>query len=139
MLDKALEWFDRISKTPLKNRIFVLMLFMVFLLVATNVTTWIHLTNKEKEANTLRIQAETDLKILQSTNLNDNKTYNQNLVIEIEKCHKEAQLAIQAERALNKQVQDERYNELKDQLTYLKGESKRIKQEAKTIKQKVSI
>jgi len=48
MLDKALEWFDRISKTPLKNRIFVLMLFIVFLLVATNITTWIHLTNKEK-------------------------------------------------------------------------------------------
>ena len=75
MLDKALEWFDRISKTPLKNRIFVLMLFMVFLLVATNVTTWIHLTNKEKEANSLRIQAETDLKIQLSLNLTDNKTY----------------------------------------------------------------
>ena len=139
MLDKALEWFDRISKTPLKNRIFVLMLFMVFLLVATNVTIWIHLNNKEKEANSLRIQAETDLKIQLSLNLTDNKTYNEKLATEIEKCRKEAQLVIEAERALNKQVQADRYNELKDQLTYLKGESRRIKQEAKTIKQKVSI
>lgn len=139
MLDKALDWFDRISKTPLKNRIFVLMLFMVFLLVGTNITTWIHLTNKEETANTLRIQAETDLKIQQNLNLTDNKTYNQKLTEELAKCKREAELAIQTERAFNKQVQDDRYNELKDQLNYLKGESRRIKQEAKTIKQKVSI
>ena len=138
-LEQAKGWFDSIKDTPLKDRIFVLMLFVIFLLVGTNITVGIYLRNRENEANNLRIESERQLDILRNNNLKDSKSYIDAIAKERKDCNDYWESRFNTERDLNKKYLEDKADKLEQELNYLKTESRKIRNEAKSIKQKVNI
>lgn len=132
-------WFESIKSTPLKDRIFVLMLFFIFIAVGYSVYITKTLTNEKDKEYDLRIKAERELAIQYSINLKDNKDYTALLLQANKDCDEKWQIKLDNERSIGQKYLQEKAASLEKELNYLRNESRKIRSEAKTIKNKVNL
>lgn len=137
--EKAGAWFESIKDTPLRDRIFVLMLFMNFLLGGALIYVSTYLSDEKNKENSLRIAAETEVRILQSNNLKDSKDWIQAVSQAEKACNEKWELKFEREREINGRFMQEKADKLEQQLRYLQGESAKMRKEAKTIKTQVGL
>lgn len=146
MVEQGKAWFDSIKDTPLKDRIFVLMLFIIFLLTASNITTAIYFRDKEQVANRERDRAQEKSEALREVIIKDNKGYTLVIANERRECDERWRAKFDSEREFNKKLledrakfSEDRAKRFEEQLIMLTKESQKIRNEASRIKEKVKL
>jgi len=76
-------WYDTILHS--KDKSFALLLFALFIMIAFNIFTWVHFTNKADASEIRAIKAETDLNIFRGDMLKTNIDYNNAVTIAVNK------------------------------------------------------
>ena len=146
MVEQGKAWFDSIRDTPLKDRIFVLMLFIIFILVFTNVTTANYFRDRENLAAQERDKAQEKAEALREVIIRDNKDYSLVMANERRECDEKWRDKFDNEREFNKKLledrakfSEDRAKRFEEQLITLTKESQRIRNEASRIKEKVKL
>ena len=146
MVGSAKAWFDSIRDAPVKDRIFVLMLFVIFMFVGYSVYITRTLTSEKNDEREHRIKAELKNDNLRAIIIKDNKDYTTIIANERRECDEKWGVKFDAERDYNKRLLEERakHSEEKakrfeNELIILTRESQRLRNEAIRIKAKVRI
>lgn len=146
MIEQSKAWFDSIRDTPIKDRIFVLMLFMIFISVGYSVYITKTLSNEKNLERELKVKAEAKADNLRELILKDNKDYTNVIATERRDCDERWRTKFDNERDFNRKLLEERakFSEdrakrFEEQLITLTRESQRIRNEASRIKEKVKL
>lgn len=137
-------WFDSIKDTPLKDRIFVLMLFMIFITVGYSVYITKTLSNEKNAERELRVKAESKNEDLREIIVKDNKDYTSVIAEERRDCDERWRVKFESERDFNKKlleerarVSEERAKRFEEQLISLTKETQRVRNVAAELNEKV--
>lgn len=146
MIKQSKAWFDSIKGTPLKDRIFVLMLFMIFILIGYSVYITKTLSNEKNVERDLKVKAEVKADDLREIIIKDNKDYTTVIATERRECDERWTSKFDSERNFNRKLleerakfSEERARRFEEQLITLTKESQRIRNEASRIKEKVKL
>ena len=128
MLDpEARSWFDSIKSTPLRDRIFVLMLFMIFIAIGYSAYITVTLSNEKNDERNLRVKAERELVVQQNNNLKDNKDCNTLILQAKTDCEEKWQAKFENERMINQKFLEDKASKLEQELQYLRNETRKVK------------
>lgn len=135
MIDEGLEVLKEIKDTPPEKRPWLM--YVIFAIFVTGIA--LYFRSREMKALEEKSILETEIRILQSENLKENKDYNYSLSKAIKECDEKWQIKFENERAINHRYLEEKANKLESELNYLRTKSRRIESEAKSLKNKVNI
>lgn len=134
MIDEGLDVLKEIKDTPPEKRPWLM--YILFAIFLSGVT--LYFRSREMKALEEKAILETEIRILQSESLKENKDYNYSLSKAIQECDTKWQIKFDNERAINQKFLEDKANKLESELNYLRNRSKKIESRAKTLINKVN-